>query len=397
MTEQFIQFRVKGQKGDENIEVVIGDKLFKFDTIGTSFSNNNMRVRLDSSNPGNVTVRFNNGGSGNHEKIVPAKHRRCTRRWGKKRCSGVDKKSYIQKTPWTRMVYIEKFEIKGFDIKNDLVRTVSNCHPEQGNLVQKFNIENGLLEESGDYVIDSSIIKNVLGGQYVERTAYDTEVNRSSIIEEQNNLCNSSVGILRKIAAENAITIDELKKLLEERGLNIDQLTDTSTNLGSQVNALSSANSYTNDQLIIANSQVQEAQQNLFNTELQNLQKDAEQFIDIVKENTNLKKENRDRSQTNNTFKQKTLYQQKAEEKFDFYNWIMFYFYYILALLACVIIYLSDYKRSDFNKKIYTILAFMFGILIYPIVIYDIEIFLLKIFNFIYSMINSKVYNDDIY
>ena len=110
MTEQFIQFRVKGQKGDENIEVVIGDKLFKFDTIGTSFSNNNMRVRLDSSNPGNVTVRFNNGGSGNHEKIVPAKHRRCTRRWGKKRCSGVDKKSYIQKTPWTRMVYIEKFE-----------------------------------------------------------------------------------------------------------------------------------------------------------------------------------------------------------------------------------------------------------------------------------------------
>jgi hypothetical protein len=397
MTEQFIQFRVKGQKGDENIEVDIGGQLFKFNNIGTSFSNNNIRVPLDPSNPGNVTIKFNNGGSGNYEKIVPATYRRCKRRWGKKRCTGVDNKSYIKKTPWSRMVYVEKFEIKGFDIKNDLVRTVSNCHPEHGKLVQKFNIENGLLEESGDYVIDSSVIKSVLGGDYVERSAYDTEVNRASILEDKNSLCRSSVDILRKTAAENAITIDDLKALVQERGMSIDTLNNKNLNLGKQVAATASAYNETNGHLKIANNQLFESRGNLYRADLQNLQKDAEQYIDVVKENKNLKKENRDRSQTNNTFKQKTLYQQKAEQKFDFYNWIMFYVYYILALLTCVIIYLSDYKRSDFNKKIYTILAFMFGILIYPIVIYDIEIFLLKIFNFIYSMINSKVYNDDIY
>ena len=101
----------------------------------------------------------------------------------------------------------------------------------------------------------------------------------------------------------------------------------------------------------------------------------------------------------------------KPEETSFFNTFFNHTFYYLKKSLIFIILFvifvvnlcalslsIKCNKSEGLLFKISSgIYAFMFGILIYPIVIYDIEIFLLKIFNFIYSMINSKVYNDDIY
>ena len=107
-------------------------------------------------------------------------------------------------------------------------------------------------------------------------------------------------------------------------------------------------------------------------------------------------KENKDRSQTNDTFKKKTYYQKENAEKFNDYNYLMFYIYLFLVFCAvCMFLFKDSKDWENFKKNIWFSVGFFIIILLYPFYIYEFELKILSFINYIYSIFSSRVYNGE--
>ena len=392
------ELKYQGKKGDENFDFKFMGKTWHFRNIGTSARTLNFRVQgeLD-----DAQIWFHNSGSGVHRRCQRGDNRRCRtrRRWGRRRrrCTG-GPWTTCTASNWSRGIQIHHFKINNNDRKVDFARRVTSCDPRSGNVTKKYKVNNGVFNHSGHYTISSSELEPYASIPMIEKEIYDDEVMEHSATISKADSINKKFNRLTGKHGQLQADYDEL---MAKYGLTGESLAETkkqNTTLQSRTMSMQVSTGDLQDQIDALQGQNANLQANLNSTQQKLLQNEADMYQDIEKENTNLIKENKDRSQTNSTFQQKTVYQNEAAKGFDKFNQYMFYVYYVLLAGLIVIIFIKDGKNSkQFYENIYYTLAFIIFLFLYPIYIFDIEIYALKFFNYIIAIFTSKLYNDQVY
>lgn len=392
-----VQFQIQyhGTKGDENFDLYLFGQKFTFRNIGTSQQN---LVRRITGPIGDLKIVFHNAGTGSDKKCWNEDHRRCRRRrrWGRRRtsCSGNSRVNKCSGGAWQRNVIIKKLTLNGSDIKDFFERSVTSCDPRSGNITKKFKVNGGVLDTTGNYLISKADINANAIGEFVGKPIYDQAVDE---LETSVQASKSTASKLSGLQVKHGSLTSDYNDLLSKMGLAGDALKKGQKQL-SNVNskfASSMANAASSEEqvkILQAAVSANENQTAATDVELQEMVKNR--YQDIEKENTNLDKENKDRSHTNDTFKKKTYYQLENAAKFDDYNNIMIYIYLFLVFsVICMFLFKDSNDWEKFKKNIWYSLGFFIIIILYPFYIYDFELKILSFINYIYSMFSSRVYN----
>lgn len=396
VTVQF-QIQYHGTKGDENFDLYLFGKKFTFRNIGTSQQN---LVRRITGPMSELKIVFHNAGSGSNRRCWTENHRRCRtrRRWGRRRtsCSGNANVRKCSGGNWQRNVVIKSLKLNGSDIKEFMHRSVTSCDPRSGNVTRKFPIRGGVLNTSGAFKITKSDINANAIGSFVQKPIYDKAVSDLSTANIASQSCSAKYSNLNTKHGKLTSDYNDLIKRLGLSGNTIKKQKGQIANLNSKITS-SLANAAT------AEEQVKILQTAVVDSEAQRATTDVDyettvknRYQDIEKENTNLEKENKDRSQTNDTFKKKTYYQQENASKYDDYNYIMFYIYLFLVFgVICMFLFKDSKDWDKFRKNIWYSVGFFIIIILFPFYIYDFELRVLSIINYIYSVFSSRVYNGE--
>lgn len=388
------ELKYQGKKGDENFDFKFMGKTWHFRNIGTSARTLNYRVQgeLD-----DMQLLFHNSGSGSDKRCQRGDNRRCRRRWFRRTCTG-GPWTNCTNHPWSRAVIVHHFKVNSSDCKNMLARRVTSCDPRSGNVTKKYPVQNGTLGHSGEYTITSSELEQYAAVEVVPKSDYDKEAlgHQTELVKN-----NTLTGRYQRIQGDHGtlqLDHDDLTNRYRIAGDNLSELNSENAIIRQRNENMTYTNAELEQQIEVLQGQNAELNNNLNTSQHTLLQNQADMYQDIEKENTNLIKENKDRSQTNSTFQQKTVYQNEASKSFVKFNQYMFYVYYVLLAGLIVIIFIKDTKNSEqFYENIYYTLAFIIFLLLYPIYIFDIEIYAIKMFNYMIAIFTSKLYNDQVY
>ena len=400
MPQVTVSFSLKfqGKNGDENFDFRFMGKTWHFRNIGTAPRSLTFYKTGDLDD---MQLWFHNSGSGTHRRCQRGDNRRCRtrRRWGRRRrrCTG-GPWTNCTNHPWQRTLIIHHFKVNQTDCKNMLARRVTTCDPRSGNVTKKYNVPNGLVTHSGHYTVSAQELEQYASIPMVPASDYHkAEQGRHVAVQSRDK----TQGMYSNLLEDHSELETKYNELLSRFGVNEDMLSDLNKKQKIAVQrgvALAIANG-TKDEQITQLQGIQAETQLALNAALQKIINEKSKiYQDIEKENTNLIKENKDRSQTNTTFQQKTLYQSESAKKFIRYNDFMFYVYYVLLAGTILIIFYTDGKNTkQFYQNIHYTIAFIILLLLYPIYIFDLELYLLKLFNYIMSFLTSKLYNDQVY
>ena len=106
----------------------------------------------------------------------------------------------------------------------------------------------------------------------------------------------------------------------------------------------------------------------------------------LIKQNNNIDKEKLKLDHTNKTYDRKTHFQLIRHEQVTYAHNVLFWLYYLVAVIALYFLYKSPKYRLFYK----IIIAILFGI--FPFIISTIEVFIYYIFYYIYVMIFGMPY-----
>tara|TARA_Y100000816_G_scaffold44808_1_gene28089 strand:- start:2989 stop:3345 length:357 start_codon:yes stop_codon:yes gene_type:complete len=106
----------------------------------------------------------------------------------------------------------------------------------------------------------------------------------------------------------------------------------------------------------------------------------------LKKQNINIEKEEQKLKDTNTTYDRKTHFQLIRHEQVTYAHNVLFWLYYLVAVIALYFLYKSPKYRLFYK----IIIAILFGI--FPFIISTIEVFIYYIFYYIYVMIFGMPY-----
>jgi hypothetical protein len=396
-----VQFQIQyhGTKGDENFDLYLFGKKFTFRNIGTS---QQTLVRRITGPMSDLRIIFFNAGTGNSQKCWNEDHRRCRRRrrWGKRRtrCTGSSAVQKCSGGAWSRNVIIKSIKLNGSDIKDFMHRSVTSCDPRSGNVTKKFPIENGILNTTGDYYISTDDITANAIGSFVQKPEYDKVVGELDTSDKALQSTSKTLSTLRNKHGDLTSKYNDLLNRLGLAGSTVQKQKGQISTLGKKVNALSATGSTAEEQVKILQGHLLTSEQTRAESGIKLENELTKKYQNIEKENTNLDKENKDRSHTNDTFLKKTYYQQENAQKFNNYNNIMFYIYLFLVFSVIVLFLFKDSKDWEkFKKNIIFTLLFFFIIIIFPFYIYPFQLKIIAFIQYIYSLFSTRVYAGEAY
>jgi hypothetical protein len=404
-TDTSVQFQIQyyGTKGDESFDIYLFGKKIEFKDIGTSQSNFTKRV----TGPiGPLILQLHNAGKRDDLKCRTTPDTRWCRSsrrgWGKtrRRCGGRAPYKICTGEDWTRSVVIKKLTLNGSDIKDYFVRTADSCNPDSGGVTKRESITGGIIDVAGKYVIKQTDIFNNALGSFVPKPEFDEVTNDLGTSQSAYNASNKA---LTKLKGNHGVLTYKYNELLNRTGLIDNGVKSQKNTMINQQNKLKSANalaSSTDGQIKILKGAIYNTREvtNAANKNYTSEQK--RRFENTEKENTNINKENKDRTQINDTFKKKTYYEQETTTIFNNYNYIMFYIYMFLVFSTIVMFLFKDSKDFDkFQNNIWYSVAFFLLIFLFPFYIYKFEIKLFNILNYIYKspFFPSFGFNGDLY
>ena len=106
----------------------------------------------------------------------------------------------------------------------------------------------------------------------------------------------------------------------------------------------------------------------------------------LKKQNKNIEKEKQKLKDTITTYDRKTHFQSIRHEQVTYAHNVLFWLYYLVAVIALYFLYKSPKYRLFYK----IIIAILFGI--FPFIISTIEVFIYYIFYYIYVMIFGMPY-----
>ena len=398
-TEATVQFQILyyGTKGDESFDLHLFGKKMEFRNIGTSQNN---LVRRITGPVENLKLKlYLDGGRHDYKCWTVPDSRRCStgRRWGKRwrRCGGRAAYKQCSGEDWTRSVVIKKLLINGTDMKEFFYRSVTSCDPKSGNVTKIFPITRGIIDIAGNYTIAKSDIYDSATGSFVPKPEYDVVVNELDTTQTAHK---SSIKNFSSLTGKHGVLTNKYNALLARFGITGDTLKKQDGVIKKTEKKVVSANklaSTIEQQALDLQTQLNEAENIADDAAVDYGNEQARRFSNTEQENANIHKENKDRSQTNDTFKKKTYYQQENITKFTDYNYIMFYFYMFLVFSTIVMCLFKDSNDFDkLKKNIWYSIAFFLLIFLFPFYIYKFEIKVLQIINYIYALFTASVYNE---
>lgn len=398
VTVQF-QIQYHGTKGDENFDLYLFGKKFTFRNIGTA---QQTLVRRVTGRMSDLRVVFHNAGTGNDQRCWYENHQRCRRRrrWGRRRtrCSGNPRVHKCRGGAWSRNVVIKSIKLNGSDIKEFLHRSVTSCDPRSGNVTKKYPIQNGILNTTGNYYITKDDINANAIGSFVQKPIYDKAVGQ---LDTSNKALQSTSRRYSRLRGEHGTLTGKYNDLLNRLGLagnTLKKQKNQIKNLGDKTTSLAASAATAEEQVKILQGHLITSEQTRAQSAIELDSELSKKYQDIEKENTNLDKENKDRSHTNDTFKKKTYYQQENSENFNNYNKIMLYIYLFLVFSVVIIFLFKDSKDWEkFKKNIWFSLLFFIIIIIYPFYIYPFQLRVLSFINYISAIFSSRVYYGEAY
>ena len=401
MSDTSVQLQIQyyGTKGDESFDIYLFGKKIEFTNIGTS--QNSLTKRI--TGPiGPLILKLHNAGKRNDVKCRIVNQQRCHtgRRWGKRyrRCRGNPNAKICTGEDWTRSVVIKKLTLNGSDIKDYFVRTADSCDPDSGGVTKRELVTGGILDVTGNYVIKQADIFNNAIGSFVPKPAFVEVTNDLGTSQSAHNASSKNLSSLQQ---KHGVLTNRYNELLNRAGLIDNGVKSQKNIMANQQTKYNSANalaSSTDGQIKILKGAIYNTRA-LRNSANQNYTiEQARRFTDTEQENTNINKENKDRTQINDTLKKKTYYEQETTTMFNNYNYIMFYIYMFLVFSTIVMFLFKDSKDFDkFQKNIWYSVAFFLLIFLFPFYIYKFEIKLFNILNYIYTFFPSFGFNGDLY
>ena len=395
MSDTSVQFQIQyyGTKGDESFDIYLFGKKIEFANIGTSQSNFTKRV----TGPiGPLILKLHNAGKQDDTKCwTVADSRRCRSRrriWGKTRRTCTGRAPYKKCTggKFTRSVVIKKLTLNGSDIKDYFVRTADSCDPDSGGVTKRDLVTGGILDVTGNYVIKKEDIFDNALGSFVPKPEFVEVTNDLGTSQSAHNASSKNLSSLQQ---KHGVLTNRYNELLNRAGLIDNGVRSQKNIMANQQTKYNSANalaSSTDGQIKLIQGAIYNTR-TLRNSANQNYTiEQARRFTDTEQENTNINKENKDRTQINDTFKKKTYYQQETTTMFNNYNYIMFYIYMFLVFSTIVMFLFKDSKDFDnFKKNIWYSVAFFLLIFVFPFYIYKFEMKLFNILKYIYTFFPS--------
>ena len=394
-----IQFQIQyyGTKGDESFDIDLFGKKMNFKDIGTAQSN---LVRRITGPVDKLKLTFTTaGGRSDYKCWTVPDSRRCStgRRWGKRwrRCGGRAAYKQCSGEDWTRSVVIKKLLINGTDVKKFLYRAVTSCNPTSGNVTKRYEVSGGKLNVAGEYFINKSDISKIAAGEFVPKPDYDKVANE---LDKSQIAYKSSENDLSNLTPKHGVLTNKYYALLKRFGTTGNTLKTQHIKIQKKqilVDAATSSASTKEGQALDFQRQLNVVENNADDAIVANVNSHARRFANTEQENANIHKENRDRSQTNDTFKKKTYFQQETTSKFNYYNYIMFYIYMFLVCSTIVMFLVKDSNDFDkFQKNIWYSITFFLLIFLFPFYIYKLEIKIINIFKYLYAVFTTSVYNE---
>ena len=395
-----IQFQIQyyGTKGDESFDIDLFGKKMNFKDIGTAQSN---LVRRITGPVDRLKLTFTTAGGRSDYKcwtVPDSRYCRSSRRWwGKtrRRCGGRAPYKKCSGENWTRSVVIKKLLINGVDVKNLLYRAVTSCNPTSGNVTKQYENLGGKINVAGEYFINKSDISKIATGEFVPKPDYDKVASELDTSQLAYKSSASNLSILRD---KHGDLTNKYNALLGRYGTSGNILKTQHNKIKKKqilVDAATSSALTKEGKAIDFQEQLYGQEKILFDAAINHGNEQARRFANTEVENTNIHKENKDRSLTNDTFKKKTYYEQETTTKFNYYNYIMFYIYMFLVCSTIVIFLVKDSNDFDkFQKNIWYSITFFLLIFLFPFYIYKFEIKIINIFKYLYAVFTTSVYNE---